>query len=151
MGLRPGGRLVIADVVASEDAGEAELQNAIENLRDPSHVRMLPLTELSSLVTSAGFEIVARTTWDKDREFDEWMGIANDAQRAQSLRIVARRLAADGHTAGMGLSLVDDRLVFFHRWTFLLPTPFWRLPPMTRSPYGWARPISARAPTPGFP
>ena len=118
--LRPGGRLVIADVVASEDAGEAELQNAIENLRDPSHVRMLPLTELSSLVTSAGFEIVARTTWDKDREFDEWMGIANDAQRAQSLRIVARMLAADGHTAGMGLSLVDDRLVFFHRWTFLL-------------------------------
>lgn len=118
--LRPGGRVVIADVVASEDAGEAELQNAIENLRDPSHVRMLPLSELSSLVTSAGFEIVARTTWDKDREFDEWMGIANDAQRAQSLRIVARTLAADGHTAGMGLSLVDDRLVFFHRWTFLV-------------------------------
>jgi len=118
--LRPGGRLVIADVVASEVAGEAELQNAIENLRDPSHVRMLPLSELSSLVTSAGFEIVARTTWDKDREFDEWMGIANDAQRAQSLRIVARTLAADGHTAGMGLSLVDDRLVFFHRWTFLV-------------------------------
>ncbi|MGW8183459.1 MAG: class I SAM-dependent methyltransferase [Burkholderiales bacterium] len=118
--LRPGGRLVIADVVASEDAGEAALQNAIENLRDPSHVRMLPLSELSSLVTSAGFEIVARTTWDKDREFEEWMGIANDAQRAQSLRIVARMLAADGHTAGMGLSLVDDRLVFFHRWTFLV-------------------------------
>jgi len=93
--LRPGGRLVIADVVASEDAGEAALQNAIENLRDPSHVRMLPLSELS-------------------------LGIANDAQRAQSLRIVARMLAADGHTAGMGLSLVDDRLVFFHRWTFLV-------------------------------
>jgi len=109
--LRPGGRLVIADVVASEDAGEAALQNAIENLRDPSHVRMLPLSELSSLVTSAGFEIVARTTWDKDREFEEWMGIANDAQRAQSLRIVARMLAADGHTAGMGRPALSSVIV----------------------------------------
>jgi len=118
--LRPGGRLVIADVVASEDAGEAELQNAIENLRDPSHVRMLPLSELSSVVTTAGFEIVAGSTWDQEREFDEWMAIANDSQRARSLRTVARTLAADGHSAGMGLSFVEDRLVFFHRWTFLV-------------------------------
>jgi ubiquinone/menaquinone biosynthesis C-methylase UbiE len=114
--LRPGGRLVIADVLVSEDVVEAELQNAIENLRDPSHVRMLPLSELNALVTSSGFAISEQSIWDKDRQFEEWMGIANESQRTQSLRTVARTIAAAGHTAGMGLSIVDGKLVFFHRW-----------------------------------
>jgi ubiquinone/menaquinone biosynthesis C-methylase UbiE len=48
--LRPNGRLVVADVVSSKDAEEAGLQSAIETLRDPSHVRMLPRSELLSLV-----------------------------------------------------------------------------------------------------
>ena len=61
---------------------ESELQNAIEILRDPSHVRMLPGSELSSLVKDAGFDIEKQTTWDKPREFEEWMGIVNDASRA---------------------------------------------------------------------
>src|SRR5262249_20049891 len=63
--LRPGGRLVVADVVSSEDPDEAALQNAIEVLRDPSHVRMLSRSELVSAVRAAGFGIEAQTSWDK--------------------------------------------------------------------------------------
>ncbi|HMJ44979.1 MAG TPA: class I SAM-dependent methyltransferase, partial [Pseudolabrys sp.] len=37
--LRPGGHFVLADVISSEVPAESELQNAIEILRDPSHVR----------------------------------------------------------------------------------------------------------------
>ena len=71
--LRPGGRFVVADVISSEVAAESELQNAIEILRDPSHVRMLPSSELTSLVKDAGFEIEQLTAWDKPREFgDGW-------------------------------------------------------------------------------
>lgn len=114
--LRPNGRLVIVDVVTAEDAAEAALQNAIENLRDPSHVRMLPASELDALVAGCGFEIVDTSTWDKSREFEEWMGIANDPLRTQSLRVVARALAEAGRSAGMGLAIDCDRTVFFHRW-----------------------------------
>ena len=117
--LRPGGVLVIADVVVSEDAAEAALQNAIEILRDPSHIRMLPLSELNAAVESSGFAIEAGSTWDKDREFEEWMGIVNDPQRLNPLRTVARALAEEGRHAGMGLSIQDDRLVFFHRWVMI--------------------------------
>ncbi len=60
--LRPGGSFVIADVISSEVPAEAELQNAIEILRDPSHVRMLPGSELTSLVRDAGFAIESLTT-----------------------------------------------------------------------------------------
>ncbi len=118
--LRPGGILIIADVIVSEDDGEARLQNAIEIIRDPSHIRMLPGSELISLVEECGFEITSDTTWDKSREFEEWMGIANDPQRVGPLRTIVRVLAEDGRTAGMGLSLADDKVVFFHRWRMIV-------------------------------
>lgn len=114
--LAPGGTLVVADVVGSENARASALQNAIEVLRDPSHVRMLPVSELAALVAGAGFAIEAQETWDKPREFEEWLGIINDPERAAPLRIVVRALAEAGNDAGMGLSLADGRIVFLHRW-----------------------------------
>jgi ubiquinone/menaquinone biosynthesis C-methylase UbiE len=117
--LRPGGAFVVADVVSSEVALEAELQNAIEMLRDPSHTRMLPATELGSLVEGAGFHIEARTAWAKPREFEEWMGIVNDPARVPPLRVVVRSLARAGVSAGMELSADADTIKFFHRWNLI--------------------------------
>ncbi len=114
--LGPGGTLVVADVISSENADESALQNAIEVLRDPSHVRMVSRAELVSLIEGSGFCIETQLTWDKPREFDEWMGIVNDPERVGPLRTVVRALARSGETAGMGLSLADGRLAFFHRW-----------------------------------
>ena len=117
--LRPGGRFVVADVISSEQPAESELQNAIEILRDPSHVRMLPGSELSSLVRSAGLAIESQATWDKAREFGEWMGIVNDAARVPPLRAVVRALARAGASAGMGLALDGEQIRFFHRWNLI--------------------------------
>jgi ubiquinone/menaquinone biosynthesis C-methylase UbiE len=123
--LRPHGIAVIVDVVSSEDADESNLQNAIERLRDPSHVRMLPASELDARVTRSGFSELQHTTWDKHREFEEWMGIVNDSHRAEPIRTVVRALADAGRTAGMGLSVRNGRVVFFHRWRLLKATkPF---------------------------
>lgn len=117
--LRPGGNFVVADVISSEVPAESELQNAIEILRDPSHVRMLPGSELTSLVKGAGFAIEQLTTWDKPREFEEWMGIVNDASRVPPLRAVVRALARAGASAGMGLSVDGGEIGFFHRWNLI--------------------------------
>jgi ubiquinone/menaquinone biosynthesis C-methylase UbiE len=114
--LRPGGTAVIVDVVSSEDPRESVLQNAIERLRDPSHVRMLPASELDACVAMAGFQDLEPATWDKSREFEEWMDIVNDPARVEPIREVVRALAEDGRTAGMGLSVRNGRLAFFHRW-----------------------------------
>jgi len=117
--LRSGGSFVIADVISSEAPAEAELQNAIEILRDPSHVRMLPGSELTALVRSAGFAIESLASWDKPREFAEWMGIVNDPLRVPPLRAVVRALANAGVSAGMGLSIEGDEIRFFHRWNLI--------------------------------
>lgn len=114
--LKPGGRAVIVDIVSDENPVLSELQNAIEILRDPSHTRALPPSELDRLIADAGFSVAATETWDKWREFEEWMQIVNDGTRIPPLRTVCRTLAEAGRHAGMGLSIKDGRIVFFHRW-----------------------------------
>ncbi len=120
--LRPGGRFVVADVISSEVPAESELQNAIEILRDPSHVRMLPGSELTALVKDAGFAIEQLTTWDKPREFEEWIGIVNDPSRVPPLRAVVRALAHAGASAGIGLALDGEQIRLFHRWNLIAAT-----------------------------
>jgi ubiquinone/menaquinone biosynthesis C-methylase UbiE len=117
--LRPGGVAVLADVISSENAEESRLHNAIEQLRDPSHVRMLSASELDSRARQAGFRNLEATTWDMSRELEEWFSIVSDPERVEPIRTVVRALAESGRSAGVGLSIRDGRVVFFHRWRLL--------------------------------
>jgi ubiquinone/menaquinone biosynthesis C-methylase UbiE len=49
-----GGRIVVVDTCASANPAKAAEFNRLEKLRDPSHVRALPLAELQGLFRSAG-------------------------------------------------------------------------------------------------
>ena len=117
--LRPGGVAVFADIVSSENANESRLHNALERLRDPSHVRMLPASELDSAAQLAGFRDLQAATWDMQRELEEWFSIVRDPDRVEPIRTVVRALAESGRTAGIGLSVKNGRVVFFHRWRML--------------------------------
>ena len=44
------------------------------------------------------------------------MDIVNDPARVDPIRTVVRALAEDGRTAGMGLSIKNGQILFFHRW-----------------------------------
>lgn len=114
--LKPGGAFVVADVVSSEIPEKSALQNAIEILRDPSHTRMLPGSEFLSLIGDAGFIVESTVTWDKPRGFEEWAAVVDDPARIAPLRVLTEALVRLGEDAGMGLSLTDGKLVFFHRW-----------------------------------
>ncbi len=50
----PGGRVVVVDMYASDDAAKATEWNRAEKLRDPSHVRCLTLPELKAMFRAAG-------------------------------------------------------------------------------------------------
>jgi SAM-dependent methyltransferase len=51
-----GGRIAVVDIYASEDHAKATRWNRLELLRDPSHVRCLPLSELKALFGKVGLE-----------------------------------------------------------------------------------------------
>jgi ubiquinone/menaquinone biosynthesis C-methylase UbiE len=50
----PGGRIVVVDMHCSEDPAKAAQWNRLEKLRDPSHVRCLPLSEFKALFAGVG-------------------------------------------------------------------------------------------------
>jgi ubiquinone/menaquinone biosynthesis C-methylase UbiE len=78
--LRPGGLLGFTDNITVEADAEAEYYNDYERLRDPSHHRVLPLSEFQSLFESVGLAIESTRTVSKELEFNEWA----DRQRVSS-------------------------------------------------------------------
>jgi len=86
--LVPGGRLLVADILTSSDLTEAELHNALERFRDPTHVRMLTQAELESLLCETGIQVAQSVTWEHRRSFGEWAAIVSDPARAEPLRTV---------------------------------------------------------------
>jgi hypothetical protein len=51
---------VLVDVTASADIAAAEAYNLMEKLRDPSHVRALPLDEMEQLFANAELAVIRR-------------------------------------------------------------------------------------------
>jgi ubiquinone/menaquinone biosynthesis C-methylase UbiE len=66
----PNGKVVLADMFASPEAEEAAAFNRMEQLRDPSHVRALPLEELEELSRQAGLKILEKTFYGLDWELE---------------------------------------------------------------------------------
>lgn len=112
--LKPGGRCITVDVMSAEDRADGDLHNALEIIRDPSHVRMLPRTELHRCLGEAGLHVDQCVTWINHREFSEWMKIVSAPERIGPLAIVMTALARAGIHAGVGLRLEGDRIVFEH-------------------------------------
>jgi ubiquinone/menaquinone biosynthesis C-methylase UbiE len=60
----PGGRVVVVDMYASDDAAKAAEWNRLEKLRDPSHVRCLTLSELKALFGRVGLPEAQATYYE---------------------------------------------------------------------------------------
>jgi 2-polyprenyl-3-methyl-5-hydroxy-6-metoxy-1,4-benzoquinol methylase len=72
--LRPGGTVLMEDIFASEHPERAAYHNRWEILRDPSHVRSIPLSELLQLFRDAGLEIESVSTHDDlTPEVERWL------------------------------------------------------------------------------
>ena len=54
--LRPGGRLILSDTISPDDDAQDTYGNAIEVLRDPSHVRNHRVRDWTTMFDRAGFE-----------------------------------------------------------------------------------------------
>lgn len=66
----PGGRIVVADTDAASDPDKSAAFNQMEKLRDPSHVRAMPATELKALFRSAGLAEPSLTSYELRDQLD---------------------------------------------------------------------------------
>jgi SAM-dependent methyltransferase len=83
-----GGMVLVEDIYGSEHPERAAYQDRWEILRDPSHVRALPLSELLDIFRDAGLEMeTVSTADDLCPEVERWMATTKvPAERAAEIR-----------------------------------------------------------------
>lgn len=71
--LKPGGRFVLIDNVAPADPALGAFLNEVEELRDESHVRCLPVAEWETLLADAGLELLLSRSGRKTHNLGTWL------------------------------------------------------------------------------
>ncbi len=105
--VRPGGRIVLSDTVADDDARTCGWAQAIERLRDPSHWASLPLAQLRALGTAAGLTLGDERLATLEIDFDDWLARGTGHENAG---LVEQALAEPpGRSACFDVAPVDDR------------------------------------------
>src|SRR3972149_2429070 len=80
--VRPGGRVVIEDIIASEQTVRARYQDRLERLRDRSHPGYLRLSQIIAYTGEASLSVRRVQVQDLPREFNEWLIGGGGAARA---------------------------------------------------------------------
>lgn len=87
--LKPGGGLIVIDVVASESPLFDTLLQTVEILRDASHVRDYRVSEWRAMFQAAGFQSPAADAWTLPMEFATWIArMRTPVLRADAIRDV---------------------------------------------------------------
>jgi ubiquinone/menaquinone biosynthesis C-methylase UbiE len=109
---RPGGRVVVADFLASADPVKAAAFHRMEVLRDPSHARALTRAELGALFARAGLPVVREATWRMDVEVEALLARSFPAPGDEDA--IRRMFEAAAHDDGFGLDVRrrGDRILF---------------------------------------
>ena len=86
---RPGGRVVVVDTEASPDPAKRAEFNRMEKLRDPSHVRAMPLAEHVDLFARVGLPAPRHTAYRLEGEVESLLGrsfpLPGDADKIRQL------------------------------------------------------------------
>jgi len=92
---KPGGRVVVADMSPAPE--KADALNAEERLRDPSHVRAMPLAELRELFAKAGLPAPRVETYRLEGELEALLSrsFPNEGDADRVRRIFADSLTND--------------------------------------------------------
>jgi len=92
---KPGGRVVVADMAPTPE--KADALNTEERLRDPSHVRAMPLEELQDLFGKAGLPVPRAETYRLEGELEDLLSrsFPNEGDADRVRRIFADSLAND--------------------------------------------------------
>jgi ubiquinone/menaquinone biosynthesis C-methylase UbiE len=115
--LKPGGTFLLVDVVSPELPAQDTFLNAIELLRDPSHVRDHTIYQWIQMMSLAGFAAQALGTWPLRLEFESWVA----RMHTPFLAITQIRALIDGATRDVRAALaIEDG------YSFSVPTALLR-------------------------
>ena len=117
---RPGGRVVLCDLTASDDPAKAAEFHRIEMLRDPSHVRALTLDELQGLFPAAGLAAPTATFYRLRFELEGLL--ERSFPRPEDVPTIRAAYVASADDDGLGLETrrVGDEIHAAYRIAILV-------------------------------
>lgn len=116
----PGGRLALEDIIAPQQEVRARYLNRLERLRDRSHRRLLPLSEMVALLGALGLAVRRVEVLDSLREFNEWIAAAGTPPgRAEHLRRLLQG-SIEQDLSGLRVRPADDTFLFVQQVAWVL-------------------------------
>jgi ubiquinone/menaquinone biosynthesis C-methylase UbiE len=111
--LRPGGSLLLQDILGHDDADANAFILEVERRRDPSHVRSYRMAEWKAFLRATGLTIIDEFLIWKIRAWDEWTGrMRMTAEARRDLEAFVRR-APEPCRAAFDFKLTPDAVVSF--------------------------------------
>lgn len=104
--IKPGGRWLLVDVVSPPEPMADTFLNAIEILRDPSHVRDHTIDQWLAMYAAAGFVGTHEQTWSVRLEFTSW--VTRMATPAHEVAQLQRMLTAAPAAVKRALGIEAD-------------------------------------------
>jgi len=112
--LRPGGSLLLQDILGHDDADASAFILEVEKRRDPSHVRSYRAAEWKAFLRAAGLTVMEDSVVWKLREWNEWTGRMRMTPEARhDLEEFVRR-APEKCRAAFEFRLTPDAVVSFN-------------------------------------
>ncbi len=107
---KPGGKIVVADSAPAAD--KADAFNAVEKLRDPSHVRALPLAELRGLFTRHGLPEPRHTPYRLESDLESLLARSFPNPGDDEKIRVAFRRSVDDDSLGIAARREGDLVIY---------------------------------------
>ncbi|MCW2914130.1 MAG: Methyltransferase type 11 [Actinomycetia bacterium] len=111
---RPGGRLVIADLVRPNLASPD--RDRIERLRDPAHPPTPSVARLVDLITGAGADVRRLDIFTVERPVEPWLADAPDPRAADGIRTALTAEVDGGPRTGAKPRIIGGELWFTQSW-----------------------------------
>ncbi len=117
--LKPGGILILADLLGADDSVKRATQNTIEARRNPSHAAALSAEQYRKLVTTAKLAIESEAVAVFEQDLEEWL---TDLQSNPATRAVVREMMEAGletDAAGLNVRRQSGKLIFDRRLIYI--------------------------------
>ncbi|MEU5882679.1 methyltransferase domain-containing protein [Spirillospora sp. NPDC047279] len=118
---RPGGRLIIADVVRTNLAGAD--RDWIERVRNPDHPGTFSIAGLTDLITSAGANVRRLDVFTVERPVEPWLTGAHSLAAAAEIRQALEDEVDGGPRTGSKPRIIGGELWFTQNWAHVAAEP----------------------------
>lgn len=118
--LKPGGKLVLIDMEAAEEQLR-ETGDAIERMRDSSHVRNLSREEMLSLYRKNGLSVSCCETVGMPMVLQNWLDHTKTPEPVQKeIKALMANELSGGKKTGFSPYRRGGEICFDHRWTLII-------------------------------